>query len=43
MEGEPIVGKFYEEELSGVDKKDDVNKLEKILKIKKEKVRKWLW
>ena len=23
-EGEPIIGKFYEEELSAVDKKDDV-------------------
>ena len=27
LEGESIIGKFYEEELSGVDKKDDVIKL----------------
>ena len=30
-EGEPIIGKFYEEELSAVDKKDDVYRVEKIL------------
>ena len=35
FEGEPITGKFYEDELSGVYKKDDVDKLEKILKSKK--------
>ena len=34
-EGEPIIGKFYEEELSAVDKKDDVYRVEKILKMKK--------
>lgn len=34
LEGEPITGKFCEEELSGVDKKDDVYKIEKILKRK---------
>ena len=27
LEGEPIIGKFYEEELSSVDKKDDVYKV----------------
>ena len=32
LEGEPIIGRFYEEELSGVDKKDVVYKVEKILK-----------
>ena len=37
LEGEPIIGKFYEEELAGVDKKDDVYKVEKILKKKKVK------
>ena len=35
LEGEPIVGKFYEKELSAVDKKDDVYKVEKILRRKK--------
>ena len=34
-EGEPIIGKFYEEELSRVDKQDDVYREEKILKRKK--------
>ena len=34
-EGEPIIGKFYEEELSRVDKQDDVYRVEKILKRKK--------
>ena len=34
-EGEPIIGKFSEEELSGVDKKDDVYRVEKIAKSKK--------
>ena len=42
LEGEPIVGKFYEQELSAVDskaesKKDDMYKVEKILKKKKVK------
>ena len=32
LEGEPIIGKFYEEELSAVNKRDDVYKVEKILK-----------
>ena len=42
-EGEPIIGKFYEEELSRVDKKDDVYRVEKILKRKKGMVLvKWL-
>ena len=31
-ESEPIIGKFYESELSAVDKKDDVYKVAKILK-----------
>ena len=35
LEGEPIIGKFYEEELSAVNKRDDVYKVEKILKRKK--------
>jgi hypothetical protein len=35
LEGEPVIGKFYEEELSGVDKKDDVYRVEKVLKSKK--------
>ena len=34
-EGEPIIGKFYEQELSAVDKKDDVYRVEKILKKEK--------
>ena len=34
-EGEPIIGKFYEQELSRVDKQDDVYRVEKILKRKK--------
>ena len=29
LEGEPIIGKFHEEKLSGVDKKDNVYKVEK--------------
>ena len=33
-EGEPIVGKFYEEELSVVEKKDDTYRVEKILRKK---------
>ena len=33
-EGEPIVGKFYEEELSTVEKKDDTYRVEKILRKK---------
>ena len=33
-EGEPIVGKFYEEELSPVEKKDNVYRIEKILRKK---------
>ena len=33
-EGEPIVGKFYEEELSAVEKKDDTYRVEKILRKK---------
>ena len=36
-EGEPIIGKFYEEELSAVNKKDDIHRVEKILKKKKVK------
>ena len=35
LKSEPIIGKFYDEELSGVDKKDDVYKVEKILSQKK--------
>ena len=34
-ESEPIVGKFYEEELSAVTKKDDTYRIEKILRKKK--------
>ena len=34
-EGEPIIGKFYEEELSAVNKKDDMYRVQKILKKKK--------
>ena len=30
-EGEPIIGKFYEEELSVVNKKDDRYRIEKVL------------
>ena len=33
-EGEPIIGKFYEEELSTVNKKDDTYRVEKILRKK---------
>ena len=33
-ESEPIVGKFYEEELSAVEKKDDTYRVEKILRKK---------
>ena len=40
LEGEPIIGKFYEEELSCVDKKDDVYKVEKIIKRKRVKGKK---
>ena len=35
LEGKPIIGKFYEEELSGVNKLDDVYRVEKILKRKR--------
>ena len=34
---EPIIGRFYENELSAVDKKDDVYRVEKVLKRKKVK------
>ncbi|CAB4014362.1 integrase core domain-containing, partial [Paramuricea clavata] len=34
-DGEPIIGKFYEEELSAEDKKDDVYRMEKILRRRK--------
>ena len=34
-EGEPIIGKFYEEELSPVDKNDNTYRVEKIIKRKK--------
>ena len=38
LEGEQIIGKFYEEELSAVEEKiDDVYRVEKILKRKKVK------
>ena len=33
-EGEPVIGKFYEEELSSVSKKDDTYRVEKILRKK---------
>ena len=33
-EGEPIIGKFYEEELSAVNKKDNMYRIEKILRKK---------
>ena len=32
--GEPIIGRFYENELSAVDKKDDVYRVEKTSKKK---------
>ena len=35
FDGEPIIGKFYAEELSAVEKKDDVYRVEKIIKRKK--------
>ncbi|CAB4008749.1 Hypothetical predicted protein [Paramuricea clavata] len=35
-DGKPIIGKFYEEELSVVNKKDDVYRVEKILKRRKD-------
>ncbi|CAB4017397.1 Hypothetical predicted protein [Paramuricea clavata] len=38
-DGEPIIGKFYEEKLSAVNKKDDVYRVEKILRRKKV----WHW
>ena len=34
-EGEPIIGKFYEEELSAVVKKDDTYRIEKTLRKRK--------
>ena len=34
-EPEPIIGKFYEEELSAVNKTDDVYRVEKILRRRK--------
>ena len=40
LDGEPIIGKFYVQELSVVDKKDDIYKVEKILKRKKVKGKK---
>ena len=40
LEGEPIIEKFYEEELSGVDKKDYVYRVEEVLKRKKVKGKK---
>ena len=41
MRGEPVIGKFYEEELSAVDKKDDdVYRVEKIIERKKVKGKK---
>ena len=39
-EGESIIGKFYKEELSGVNKREDVYRVEKILKRKKVKGKK---
>ena len=33
-EGEPIIGKFYEEDLSAVNKKDDTYRIEKVLRKK---------
>ena len=36
-EREPIIGRFYESELSAVDKKDDVYRVEKTLKRKRVK------
>ncbi|CAB3987044.1 integrase core domain-containing [Paramuricea clavata] len=42
-DGEPIIGKFYEEELAAVDKRDDVYRVEKILRRRKGMVLvKWL-
>ena len=44
LEGEPIIGKFYKEELSRVHKKDNVYKVEKRKKVKGKKMVliKWL-
>ena len=40
LEGEPIIGKFYEEQLSAVNKKDDdIYRVEKILL----KIKIWYW
>ena len=42
-EGEPIIGKFYEEELSAVNKKDNMYRIEKVLrKMKGMALVKWL-
>ena len=40
LDGEPIIGKFYEEELPAVDIKYNIYKVEKILKRKKVKGKK---
>ena len=42
-EGEPIIGKFYEEELSAVKKMDDTYRVEKVLRKKNDMALvKWL-
>ena len=41
-EGEPIVGKFYEEELSAEEKKDDTYRVEKVLRKNGMALVKWL-
>ena len=40
-EGEPVIGKFYEEELSAVNKKDDMYRVEKKVKGKNMVLVKW--
>ena len=34
-EGDPIIGKFYENELPAVDKKDNTYRIEKVFQMKK--------
>ena len=41
-EGEPIIGKFYEEELSIVNKKGNMYRIEKVLRKKGMALVKWL-
>ena len=43
LEGEPIIGKFYEEELSAINKRMMCIKWKKYLKRKKSKAKIWYW